>query len=160
MGDVSSLLRNLHSWGCSMYSCHVLVRLYYSPVTRNLWNPTCWHELEMSINLSADEKGEGFSSLQMNRNRCSVPPTPLIKTAQESYLFHMKKSFTCIWKVYGNTALENWTIESHFISALHHFMNGTFAIAFLTFGLIHWCVLYSTCPQRQWKPYSLARDLR
>lgn len=77
-----------------MYSCHMLVRLYYSPVTGNLQSPTCWHGLEMSINLSADEKGEGFSSLQMNQNRCSVPPRSLIKTAQDSYLLHMKKSFT------------------------------------------------------------------
>ena len=77
-----------------MYGCHVLVQLYYSPVTRKLQNSMCWLELEMSINLSANEKGEGFSSLQMNWNRCSVSPRLLIKTTQDLYLFHMKKSFT------------------------------------------------------------------
>ena len=77
-----------------MYGCHVLVQLYYSPVTRKLQNSMCWLELEMSINLSVNEKGEGFSSLQMNWNRCSVSPRSLIKTTQDLYLFHMKKSFT------------------------------------------------------------------
>lgn len=48
----------------------------------------------MSINLSASEKGEGFSSLQMNWNRCRESPRLLIKTTQDLYLFHMEKSFT------------------------------------------------------------------
>ena len=90
--------------GFSMYSCHVLVQLYYSPVTRKLQNSMCWHELEMSINLSASKKGEGFSSLQMNWNRCSVSPRSLIKTTQDLYLFHMEKSFTPVWKLSGNIA--------------------------------------------------------
>lgn len=91
-------------WRFSVYSCHFLVQLYYSPVTRKLQNSTCWHELEMSINLSANEKGEGFSSLQMNWNRCSVSPRSLIKTTQDLYLFYMKKYFTCVWKLYGSIA--------------------------------------------------------
>lgn len=81
-------------WGFSMYSCHVLGRLYYSPVTRKLQNSMCLHGLEMSINLSVNEKGDGFSTLQMNWNRCNVFPRSLIKTTQDLYLFYMKKSFT------------------------------------------------------------------
>lgn len=125
-------------WGFSMYSCHVLGRLYYSPVTRKLQNSMCLHGLEMSINLSVNEKGEGFSSLQMNWNRCNVSPRSLIKTTQDLYLFYMEKSFTRVWKLYGNIAFKNLTIESSFISALYHFMNGTRARAFLIFGLIYW----------------------
>lgn len=68
----------------------------------------CWLELEMSINLSANEKGEGFSSLQMNWNRCSVSPRSLIKTTQDLYLSHMKKSFTRVWKLYGNIAFKKF----------------------------------------------------
>lgn len=41
---------------------------------------------------------------------------------------------------------KNLTIESSFTSALCHFMNGSFARAFLTFGLIYWYVLDSTYP--------------
>lgn len=82
-----------HSREAVLFTCH-----------QRAANSTCWHELEMSINLSANEKGEGFSSLQMNWNRCSVSPRSLIKTTQDSYLFYMKKSFTCVWKLYGNIA--------------------------------------------------------
>lgn len=91
-------------WGFSMYSCHILVQLYYSPVTSKLQNSVCWRELETSINLSADEQGEGFSPLQMNQDRCSVSPTSLIKTTRDLYLFYMRKSFTCVGKLYGNIA--------------------------------------------------------
>ena len=49
-------------------------------------------------------------------------------------------------KTVGNTAFENGTIESSFISALYHSLNGTLAAAFLTFGLIYWYVLYSAYP--------------
>lgn len=98
--------------------------LYYSPVTRKLQNSMCWHELEMSINLSANEKGEGFSSLQMNWNRCSVSLRSLIKTTQDLYLFYMKRSFyTCLKTVWKYSFFKNGTIESSFMSALYHFMN-------------------------------------
>lgn len=81
-----------------MSNGRVLVWLYYSPVTRKLPYSTCWHELGMSINLSANEKGEGFLSLQMNWNRCGVSARSLIKTTQDSYLFYTKKGFYMLLK--------------------------------------------------------------
>lgn len=43
----------------------------------------------MSINLSANEKGEEPSSLQMNQNRCGMSPRSLIKTTEDCSLFYV-----------------------------------------------------------------------
>jgi hypothetical protein len=53
----------------------------------------------MSINLSANEKGEEFSSLQMNWNRCGMSPRSLIKTTEDLGLFYREKKFSLCLKI-------------------------------------------------------------